>query len=158
MQRLREQRREWEDVDRGAAEGDLVTVDFEGRLDGEPFAGGTGEGVAFEVGSGRMMDDFDQGVRGMAAGETREFPAGFPEDYHNDEVAGRTVQFTATVGSVKEPRLPEVDEEFFQAFGVEEGGMKAFRDEVEGNMRRELDGAIRGAGQEPGAGPALRKP
>ena len=143
VQRLREQRREWEEVERGAEEGDLVTVDFEGLLDGESFEGNKGEDAVFEVGSGRMIEDFDQAIRGMAAGDTREFPAGFPDDYHNDELAGKTVDFTATLNSVKEPRLPEVDDEFIRAFGVEDGDMKAFRDEVAGNMRRELDGAIR---------------
>ena len=143
VQRLREQRREWEEVERGAEEGDLVTVDFEGLLDGESFEGNKGEDAVFEVGSGRMIEDFDQAIRGMAAGDTREFPAGFPDDYHSDELAGKTVDFTATLNSVKEPRLPEVDDEFIRAFGVEDGDMEAFREEVAGNMRRELDGAIR---------------
>ena len=143
VQRLREQRREWEEVERGAEEGDLVTVDFEGLLDGESFEGNKGEDAVFEVGSGRMIEDFDQAIRGMAAGDTREFPAGFPDDYHSDELAGKTVDFTATLNSVNEPRLPEVDDEFIRAFGVEDGDMEAFREEVAGNMRRELDGAIR---------------
>ena len=143
VQRLREQRREWEDVERGAQEGDLVTVDFEGRLDGEPFAGGKGEDAAFVVGSGRMIEDFDLAVRGMTAGETRDFPAAFPDDYHSDELAGKTVDFTATLRAVQAPRLPEVDEEFIRAFGVEDGDMDAFREEVTGNMRRELDTTIR---------------
>ena len=143
VQRLREQRQEWDEVERGAEEGDLVTVDFEGLLDGEPFEGNKAEAAVFEVGSGRMIEDFDQAVRGMAAGETKEFPADFPEDYHSDELAGKTVHFTATVGVVQEPRLPEVDEEFIRAFGVEDGDMEAFREEVAGNMRRELDVAIR---------------
>ena len=89
VQRLREQRREWEEVERGADEGDLVTVDFEGLLDGEPFEGNKAEGAVFEVGSGRMIEGFDQAVRGMAAGETSEFPADFPEDYHSDELPER---------------------------------------------------------------------
>ena len=143
VQRLREQRREWEDVERGAEEGDRVVLDFEGTLDGEPFEGGKGEGVTFDVGTGRMIEDFDRAVRGLAAGEHKTFPADFPEDYQSEELAGKTVQFTVDVQAVKAPRLPEVDEAFFQAFGVEEGGEAAFREEVTGNMRRELDAAIR---------------
>ena len=143
VQQLREQRREWDEVERGAAEGDRVTVDFHGLLDGESFAGGTGEGAEFEIGSGRMIEDFDRAVRGMAAGETREFPAAFPEDHGSEALAGRTVEFMATVRSVKAPRLPDVDEAFIRAFGVEDGGMEAFREEVAGNMRRELDAVIR---------------
>ena len=143
VQRLREQRREWDDVERGAREGDRMVLDFAGTLDGEPFAGGEGEGVTFDVGSGRMIEDFDQAVRGLAAGEQKTFPAEFPEDYQNKELAGKTVQFTVVAKAVKAPRLPEVDEAFFQAFGVAEGGEPAFREEVTANMRREVDAAIR---------------
>lgn len=143
VQRLREQRRKWETVDRGAEEGDLITVDFEGKIEGESFEGNKGEGVDFEVGAGRMIEDFDQAVRGMAAGDNKDFPGTFPEDNPNERLAGKTVEFTVNVRSVRAPKLPEVDEAFFADFGVEEGGMEAFRQEVTGNMRRELDTAIR---------------
>ena len=143
VQRLREQRREWDDVARGVEEGDRVTVDFEGTLDGESFEGGKGEGINFVVGAGQMIEDFDQALRGMASGEDKDFPAVFPDDYQRDELAGKTVEFSVRVLSVQAPRLPEIDDEFFVAFGVEEGGMEAFREEVTGNMRRELDAAIR---------------
>ena len=143
VQRLREQRREWEAVERGARAGDRVTLDYEGRLDGEPFPGGKAEGAVLEIGSGRMIEDFEQAVGGMAAGETKEFPATFPADYRSDELAGKTVDFTARVASVEAPRLPEVDDEFIRTFGVEDGDMTAFREEVEGNMRREIDAKIR---------------
>jgi len=106
VQRLREQRREWEEVDRGAELGDQVTCDFEGLLDGEPFTGNEATGAVFEVGSGRMIDGFDEAIRGMVAGETRKFPVSFAENYPSEELAGNTVQFTATVTSVKASRLP----------------------------------------------------
>lgn len=143
VQRLREQRREWDEVERAAGEGDQVTVDFAGTLDGEPVAGGNGEGVKFVLGSGQMIAGFDEAVRGMTANENKDFPANFPEDYHAGELAGKSVDFTVTLVSVQVPRLPEVDDEFIRAFGVEKGGMEAFREEVSGNMRRELDAAIR---------------
>ena len=95
------------------------------------------------VGTGRMIEDFDQAVRGMAAGERKQFPATFPDDYHNEKLAGQTLDFTASIRVVEAPRLPEVDEEFFVAFGIDEGGVEAFREEVLGNMRRELDATIR---------------
>ena len=143
VQRLREQRREWDEVERGAEEGDQVAVDFEGKLNGEPFEGGTGKDVPFVVGSEQMLADFDQAVLAMAAGENKDFQASFPEDYRSEELAGQTVDFHLKVVSVQAPRLPEVDDEFIRAFGVEEGGMEAFRSEVCGNMRRELDAAVR---------------
>lgn len=142
IDRLREQRKTWTSVERGAQEGDKVTLDFQGRIDDEAFEGGSGEDVSFEVGAGQMIEDFDQGVRGLAAGDSGEFAATFPDDYGSEELQGKTATFTVTVKSVEEPTTPELDEEFFKAFGVEEGGIEAFRTEVRENMQRELNSAI----------------
>ncbi|MEQ8860193.1 MAG: trigger factor [Pseudomonadales bacterium] len=145
IERLRDQRKEWQEVTRGAAEGDRLTVDFEGRLDGEVFEGGRGEDAAFVIGAGQMIEDFDAGVRGKAAGESAEFEATFPGDYRAENLAGKTVTFSVSVKSVTEPKLPELDDEFFKTFGIEEGGIEAFRDDVRRNMQREMDAAIRSA-------------
>ncbi len=141
IDQLREQRKTWTAVDRGAQEGDRVTVDFVGTMDGEPFEGGSGEGVSFELGGGQMIEDFDQGVRGLAAGDEGEFTATFPDDYGAEALRGKTATFAVTVREVEEPALPELDDAFFQAFGVEEGGLDAFREEVKANMQREMDAA-----------------
>lgn len=143
LMRLREQRKTFVAVDRPCADGDKVTVDFEGRKDGEVFEGGKGEGVAFELGRGQMIEAFDTGVRGASAGETRTFDATFPEDYRAKELAGQTVQFTVTVKTIEESRLPEIDDEFIAAFGVKEGGIEALRKEVQTSMQRELDAKLR---------------
>jgi trigger factor len=143
IERLREQRKTWEPVARPAQDGDRVTVDFEGRLDGEVFDGGQAEDATFELGAGQMIDSFDAGVRGRAAGEHAEFDATFPEDYRAQNLAGKTVTFSVQVKTVAEPRLPELNDEFFQAFGVQEGGLAAFREDVRGNMQRELSAAVR---------------
>ena len=143
IERLRDQRKDWQEVDRGAEEGDRVTLDFEGRLDGEVFEGGHAEDAAFVVGAGQMIDDFDEGVRGLKAGESSEFEATFPEDYRAEHLAGKTVTFKVDVKSVTEPKLPELDDEFFESFGIEEGGLEAFREDVKRNMEREMEGAIR---------------
>lgn len=139
--RLREQRRTWNAVDRGAQAGDRVTVDFVGRMDDEVFEGGSGEDVSFELGAGQMIEDFDQGVRGLAAGDESDFTATFPADYGNADLAGKTATFSVTVKSVEASSLPELDEAFFQTFGVEEGGVEAFRAEVRANMEREMAAA-----------------
>ncbi|MFM8354070.1 MAG: trigger factor [Gammaproteobacteria bacterium] len=141
--RLREQRKTWETVERPAAEGDRATVDFQGRLDGEPFDGGSGENSAFIIGAGQMVDDFDRGVRGLAPGASTSFSATFPEDYRAAQLAGKTVTFDVTLKQVEAPRLPDLDDAFFTNFGVTEGGMDAFRDDVRRNMQRELDEAVR---------------
>ena len=143
IERLREQRTTHEVVERASAEGDQVKVDFSGLMDGEPVEGTDGEDVPFTIGAGQMIEDFDQGARGLAAGETAVFDATFPDDYNAEELQGKTVQFTLTMKEVAEAKVPELDEELFEAFGVTEGGEEAFRAEVRSNMQREMDGAIR---------------
>ncbi len=145
IERLREQRKDWHDVERAAGEGDRVTVDFEGRIDGEPFEGGKAEDATFEIGAGRMIEGFDDGVRGLSAGESKEFDTTFPEDYRAEHLAGKAATFHVTMKSVAESRLPELDDAFFGNFGIEEGGLEAFRADVRRNMQRELDNAIRSA-------------
>jgi trigger factor len=142
IERLREQRKEWVKVDRGAQEGDKVTLDFVGKIDDEAFDGGSGEDASFEVGAGQMIEDFDQGVRGLAAGDSGEFAATFPDDYGSEDLRGKTATFSVTIKSVEEPTVPELDDEFFKTFGVEEGGLEAFHAEVRSNMQRELDAAV----------------
>ena len=142
IERLREQRKEWVKVDRGAQEGDKVTLDFIGKIDDEAFDGGSGEDASFEVGAGQMIEDFDQGVRGLAQGDSGEFAATFPDDYGSEDLQGKTATFSVTIKSVEEPTVPELDDEFFRTFGVEEGGLEAFHAEVRSNMQRELDAAV----------------
>jgi len=119
------------------------TLDFEGRLDGEVFDGGRAEDATFVLGAGQMIEDFESGVRGRSAGEEGEFEATFPEDYRAEHLKGKTVTFSVKIKKVAESRLPELDEELFKTFGVEEGGLEAFRDDVRKNMRRELEAASR---------------
>ena len=142
VDRLREQRKTWTAVDRGAQADDKVTLDFVGKIDDETFEGGSGEDVSFEVGAGQMIEDFDQGVRGLAKGDDGEFTATFPEDYTSEELRGQTATFAVTIKEVEEPTVPELDEEFFKTFGVEDGGLDAFHDEVRANMQREMDAAV----------------
>lgn len=144
LDNLRRQRPDFVAATRPAQDGDRVTIDFEGRLDGAPFDGGKGENVQVELGAGRMLKDFEEGLKGATAGEQRTVPVKFPDDYGKAELAGRTAEFTITVKAVEEVRLPEIDEEFCVAFGVTEGGVEQLRKEVEENMRRELEQNVRG--------------
>lgn len=141
VDRLRDQRKTFTDVDRPAQEGDQVTVDFAGTKDGEPVENTSGEDTSFVVGQGQMIEDFDQSVVGMSAGETKTFDATFPDDYQAEAMRGQTIQFEITVKKVQESTLPELNDEFFKEFGVEEGGEEAFRAEVRKNMERELENA-----------------
>ena len=143
IERLRKQQMKFTPVTRAAASGDKVTVDFEGSIDGAPFAGGKGENVAITLGEGRMLAQLEQGLIGASAGEVKEIGVDFPADYRATELAGKHAIFKVTVKSVEEPSLPELDEEFCKAFGVTEGGMPKLREDVAANMRRELEQALR---------------
>ena len=144
IENLRRQRPDYVATTRPASDGDRLTVDFEGRLAGVPFEGGKGEGVAVVLGTGRMLKDFETGLLGATVGETRSFDVAFPADYQKAGLAGRTAAFTATVRTIEESRLPQLDDEFCRAFGVTEGGVEQLRREVEENMRRELGQNVHG--------------
>lgn len=143
IEKLREQRREWKEVDREAREGDQVMVDYEGRIDGEAFEGGSGENMAVELGAGRMLKEFEDGLVGMKAGDEKTVDVSFPEDYHGKEVAGKTAQFTLKVKQVSEPVLPELDADLIKSFGVESGEIEDFRKDVKANMEKELANKIK---------------
>lgn len=140
---LREQRASWKAVERVAAEGDQVILDYMGRKDGEAFEGGSAEGSNLVLGSGQMIPGFEDALIGMGAGDEKTVPLTFPEDYSSEELQGAAVEFTLKVSEVQQRELPELDDEFFMQFGVKEGGEAAFRDEVRKNMTRELNTAIK---------------
>jgi len=122
----------------GAAEGDRVTIDFEGKIDGEPFAGGQAADFQFIVGEGQMLEQFDQAVRGMKAGESKTFPLQFPADYQGKEVAGKEADFLVTVKKIEAAHLPEVDDAFAKTLGIKEGTVEALRADVKKNLEREV--------------------
>ena len=135
---LRKQRIKYESAGRPAASGDRVTVDFVGTLDGAEFAGGKGADHAFVLGEGRMLPDFEAGVTGLSAGESKTVPVHFPADYQAKELAGKTASFAITVKQVEAPRLPEVDGDFARSLGVADGDLVKMRAEVKANVEREV--------------------
>lgn len=143
IQNLREQRPTYTAVEREAQDTDRVVVDFAGKLDGQPFEGGQGDNVSIVLGAGRMLADFENGVRGAKPGEKKTIDVNFPANYAAQNLAGKTAQFDITIKSVEERTLPELDDEFCKLYGVEEGGIERLRQEVEENMRRELGEAVR---------------
>jgi trigger factor len=143
IERLRKQQMKYAAVNRAAANGDRVTVDFEGAIDGVTFPGGKGENIAIVLGEGRMLPELEQGLIGAAPGEKRTVTVNFPADYRATELAGKAAIFATEIKSVEEAVLPEIDEEFCKAFGVTEGGQPKLREDVAANMRRELDQALR---------------
>ncbi|HEX3943431.1 MAG TPA: trigger factor [Rhizomicrobium sp.] len=143
IERLRKQQMKYVAANRAAAKGDKVSIDFDGSIDGVSFAGGKGENVAIILGEGRMLPDLEEGLIGTMPGEKRSVTVNFPHDYRAAELAGKQAIFAAGIKSVEEPVLPEIDEEFFKAFGVTEGGLPKLREDVAANMRRELEQALR---------------
>lgn len=136
---LRKQRTRFNHVEREAQNGDRVIIDFEGKIDGEPFAGGASKNYAFVLGAGQMLPEFEAGVVGMKAGESKDVTVNFPEDYHGKDVAGKTAVFTITLNNVSEATLPEVDAEFAKALGIADGDVAKMREEVKKNVAREVE-------------------
>jgi len=143
IERLRKQQTKYSAVTRPAADGDKVTVDFVGSIDGNAFAGGKGENVPIVLGEGRMLPQLEQGLAGASSGESREVGVDFPADYRATELAGKHAVFKVDVKSVEEPVVPALDDEFCVAFGVTEGGVPKLREDVRANMQRELEQSLR---------------
>ncbi len=121
-----------------AGEGDRVTIDFEGKIDGVPFEGGKAEGFQFMIGEGQMLEQFDAALRGMKAGESKTFPLQFPADYHGKDVAGKEADFLVTLKKIEAQHLPEVNEAFAKALGIKDGTVDALRADIRRNLEREV--------------------
>jgi trigger factor len=141
---LRKQRIRYEAADRAAAKEDRVVIDFLGKKDGEPFQGGQASDYPFVLGQGMMLVDFENAVEGLKAGEGKTFDMTFPEDYFSKELAGQKVQFEITVKKVSGPVLPEVDAEFAKTLGIADGDVAKMREEIAGNLQREVKKRIQG--------------
>ena len=135
---LRQQRTRFNHVEREAQNGDRVIIDFEGKIDGTPFEGVASQNYPFVLGNGQMLPEFEAGVLGLKAGESKDVEVNFPEDYHGKDVAGKTAVFTITLSNVSEAALPEVDEQFAKALGIADGDVAKMREEVKKNVSREV--------------------
>jgi trigger factor len=137
---LRKQRRTFALRPQGtpAENGDRVTVDFEGKIDGETFQGGKAEDFQFLVGEGQMLKEFEEAVRGMKAGESKTFPLAFPEDYHGKDVAGKTADFMVTVKKIEAANLPEVNEALAKSLGIADATVEGLRADIRKNLEREV--------------------
>jgi trigger factor len=137
---LRKQRRTFAQrpADAAAQEGDRVTVDFEGKIDGEPFQGGKAEDFQFLIGDGQMLKEFEGAVRGMKVGESKTFPLAFPADYHGKEVAGKQADFMVTIKKIEAANLPEVNEALAKSLGIADATVEGLRADIKKNLEREV--------------------
>ncbi|HAR56317.1 MAG TPA: trigger factor, partial [Idiomarina baltica] len=133
----------WKEVKRKSKDGDRVTMDFVGSIDGEEFEGGKASDFALELGEGRMIPGFEDQIKGIKAGEEKTIEVTFPEDYHAENLKGKDAQFAVTAKKVEERELPELNDEFVALFGVKEGGVDALKAEVRKNMERELSNTVK---------------
>ncbi len=124
--------------------GDRLTVDFEGKIDGESFEGGDAEGHSFILGNREMPEEFENGLVGINQGEVTVIRTSYPQLHDNPVLAGKEVEYSVTIKAVEQPELPELDDEFAEKMGISEGGIEKLRQEVEGNLSRELDERLRG--------------
>ncbi|GGX50556.1 trigger factor [Undibacterium squillarum] len=130
-------------ADTSAQNGDRVTIDFVGKIDGVEFAGGKAEDFVYVLGEGRMLPEFETATIGLKTGESKTFPLSFPEDYHGKDVAGKTAEFTITVKKVEWAHLPAVDADFAKMLGVENGDIEKMRADIKENLEREVRGRVK---------------
>ncbi|WP_293392507.1 trigger factor [Nevskia sp.] len=139
---LRKARRTLAVAERAAQAGDVVTVDFEGKLDGEAFQGGKSDNASIEIGEARFLPDLENGLIGHSVGETFDVAVNFPADYRNEALAGKATVFSIVMKEVREPKLPELDEEFLKVHGIDEGGAEALRSKCREALEAERTKAV----------------
>ena len=140
---LRKQKMDWAEVDRASVADDRISIDFVGSIDGEKFDGGSANDMPMVLGAGQMIPGFEEKLTGLKATEEVTFKVPFPEDYAAKDLAGKEAEFAVTVKKVEEPKLPEIDEEFAKAFGVESGDVEQLKTDIRSNMERELTRRMR---------------
>ncbi|ASG07065.1 trigger factor [Vibrio anguillarum] len=143
LETLRKQQATWKEVDAAAEAGSRATIDFVGSIDGVEFEGGKAENFPLEMGAGRMIPGFEDGIVGKTKGMEFEIDVNFPEDYHAENLKGKAAKFAIKINKVEVRELPELNDEFVAKFGVAEGGVEALKAEVRKNMERELKQAVK---------------
>ena len=136
---IRKQQRTFKPADRKSKKGDFLTIDFKGTIDGKEFEGGEGKDFKVELGSGRLIAGFEEGLVGFKTGDEVTLALDFPEDYHKRELTGKPVKFTVNIKEVSKAELPELNDALYASMGVKEGGLEAFKSEVRRNMEREVE-------------------
>ena len=142
LETVRGQHKEWQAVEREAKEGDQLNINFKGMIDGEVFPGGEGNDMAIELGSGRMIKGFEEGLVGAKAGDDVTLNVTFPDDYHAKELAGKPAQFETHINKVEEAKLPELDDAFATKLGIKDANVENMQKEIRTSMQQELDSRL----------------
>jgi trigger factor len=143
IKQLASANKSWEDAPKkhAAATGDLVVMDFEGKVDGTPFEGGKGEDMSVELGSGRLIPGFEDQLVGAKAGDSREINVTFPDDYPVADLAGKAAVFAVTVKGVKTAGETKLDDDFAKALGLQ--SLEQLTGLIRGQQEQELNGLTR---------------
>jgi trigger factor len=142
LETVRGQHKEWVSVDRAAKEGDQLNINFKGLIDGEVFSGGEANDMPIELGSGRMIKGFEEGLIGAKAGDDVTLSVTFPDDYHAKDLAGKPAQFETHVNKVEEAKLPEINDDFAKKLGIKDASVENMHKEIKASMQQELDGRL----------------
>lgn len=143
VDRLRDQKKTWETVDRKSKSEDRIVITFEGVHEGENFTNGKTEDFPVVIGSGQMIPGFEDKLIGLSAGDKTEFDIEFPKEYPSEKLAGNTAHFSVDVARVEEPKLPALDADFVKSFGVASGDAAELRGDILSNMEREMTRALK---------------
>ncbi len=143
INKLREQKKDWRAVERASQEGDRVTLHFSGECEGENFTDGRTENYQVEIGEKQMIPGFEDELLDLKAGANKTFDITFPEQYGNEKLAGKSARFEVEIIKVEEAVLPEIDTDFIQAYGIDDGDLESFRADIKANMERELTQALK---------------
>lgn len=146
--KLQEQHKEWKEVSRPIVKEDKVFIDFVGKVDGEPFDGGEAKDHEVIIGSGSLIGNFEDSLIGHNVDEALTVPIEFPSDYHHAALAGKSAVFDVVIKKIMEGTLPALDEAFLEKFNMKEEGLEAFKEEIKGNMVRELERKLEGMNRE----------
>lgn len=148
IEKLREQNKEWKEASREAQEGDKVIIDFLGKVNGEPFDGGSSKDYEVIIGSGSMIPGFEEGIKGHGKGDTFDIDVDFPEDYGHEDLAGKKATFTITINKLFEGEQPALNDDFAKKFNIKEGGIEALKKDIKENMDRELERRVNSMNKE----------
>ena len=143
IENLQKQRGEWTAVDKTSEKGNQLLINFVGKIDDEPFEGGSADDFVIEVGSGQMLPEFDQALEGVKSGDEKEFDLTFPKDYHKEDLSNKVAVFNIKVKEVKELKPAEINDEFVKGFGIESGQSDDLMKEIKDSMEKEKEGKIK---------------
>ena len=139
VDKIAEQYKDWNIVDRESKVGDRVKADFKGTINGEEFENNKADDFLIEIGSKQLIPGFEEGLEGVKAGEQKNLDITFPDDYQDQKLASQPVNFEIQVKEVLESKISEIDEEFVKKLGIEDGKVESLHSKIEEGMQKDAE-------------------